>query len=50
MKVMVAEDRIENLGEEGTARWGRCFKALFGIPFWLAVLLTLIHLNLVRVG
>ena len=37
-----------------TARWGRCFKALFGIPFWARSLADLEtpdgFVNLVRVG
>jgi hypothetical protein len=36
------------------ARWGRCFKALFGIPFWSRSLADLEtpdgFLNLFRVG
>jgi hypothetical protein len=39
--VMGAENRIENVGEEGYRTLGRCFKTLFGIPLGPKALLTL---------
>ena len=34
------EDSVKNQDQEDTARFGRCFKALFGIPFGPGALLT----------
>jgi len=41
---MGAENRIEDTGEEETASLGRCFNALFSIPFGPGALLNLISL------
>jgi hypothetical protein len=38
---MGEEDTIEDLNQEETARWGRCFKALFGMPSGPGALPTL---------